>query len=189
MKPRRRPHVLGIDDAPFAKRARAAVPIVGVTTAGADLVESVAVTRFPVDGDAATEFLAAWIAGLRIRPALQAVVIGGVTIAGLGVVDITTLAERAAVPVLAVSRRDPARNRVAEALHAAGLAARIPLVEATPPAFAVDGGLYVSTAGTTAADAAAIVRATRGKAAVPEALRIAHLIARALVLGESRGRV
>jgi endonuclease V-like protein UPF0215 family len=35
----------------------------------------------------------------------------------------------------------------------------------------------------------ALVRAALAKSGVPEPLRVAHLIARALVRGESRGRV
>jgi hypothetical protein len=33
-----------------------------------------------------------WIAGLRARPMLQAVVLGGITIAGLGIIDVEGLA-------------------------------------------------------------------------------------------------
>jgi endonuclease V-like protein UPF0215 family len=182
-----RPHLLGIDDGPFQKRATADVPIVGVVTAGADLVEGVAVTGFPVDGDGATEFLAAWIARLRVRPVLQAIILGGITIAGLGIVDLGMLAEATGVPVLSVTRRDPSRHRVATALRAAGLAARLPLLATAPAALAVDG-VFVACAGIDRDDAAALVRASRLKAALPEALRLAHLVARALVLGESRGR-
>jgi endonuclease V-like protein UPF0215 family len=68
-----RPHVLGIDDGPFEKRQRAPVPIVGVMMEGADLVEAVAVTEFPVDGAGATEFLIDWIRGLRLHPTLQGI--------------------------------------------------------------------------------------------------------------------
>ncbi len=56
-----RPHVLGSDDASFHKRQRAPVPVLGVLMEDCDLVESVAVTAFPVDGDRATIFLADWI--------------------------------------------------------------------------------------------------------------------------------
>src|SRR5437879_11622904 len=102
MSPAARPHVLGIDDAPFTKRLHAVVPIVGVMMEGAGLVESVAVTTFAVDGERATSFLAGWVAGLRVRTSLQAVVLGGITIAGLGVIDLAELAERLSRPVLAV---------------------------------------------------------------------------------------
>ena len=183
------PHVLGVDDGPFDKRSGGEVPLVGVVTAGASLVETVAVSRFTVDGEAAAEHLGAWVAGLRIAPALHAIILGGITIAGLGIVDVRRLAETTGVPVISVTRRKPSRERLAEALHAAGLEDRIAIVDAVPAAVAVDTGLWITCAGIAADAAAALVRATRVKAAVPEALRLAHLIARAIVLGESRGRV
>jgi endonuclease V-like protein UPF0215 family len=184
----RRPHLLGIDDGPFTRGDRDAV-IVGVAMEGHDLVEAVAVTRCPIDGDDATAFLAAWIVGLRIHPALHGILLGGITIAGLGIVDVTALAARTGRPVLAVSRRDPRDHRVAEALAAAGLAGRRAIVDRTPPAHALATGLYVASAGATLAEATALVRAARAKAAVPEPLRLAHLVAAAIASGESRGRV
>jgi uncharacterized protein len=184
-----RPHVLGIDDGPFVVRTGGDTPIVGVMMEGPDLVEAVAVTRFPVDGDGATAFLGDWVASLRFHPALHAIVLGGVTIAGLGVVDLAALAARVGVPVLAVSRRDPRSHRVAEALAAAGLEARLAVVARTPAAFATADGLFVSLAGATPARATELVAACRGKADVPEPLRLAHLFARAIASGESRGRV
>ena len=183
-----RPHVFGIDDGPFVVRAGGDTPIVGVMTEGPDLVEAVAVTRFPVDGDDATGFLAAWVTGLRLHPALQAVVLGGITIAGLGVVDLAALAARVGVPVVAVSRRDPRAHRVGDALRAAGLAARLAVLERTPAAFACPDGLYLACAGASAEEAARVVAGCRGKARVPEPLRLAHMIARAVAVGESRGR-
>ena len=108
VKPTTRPHVLGVDDAPFDKRQSAPVTIVGVAMAGHDLVEAVAVGAFPVDGDGAAEYLAGWIGRMRIRPTLRAVILGGITICGLGIVDLTELAARLGLPVLAVTRRNPA---------------------------------------------------------------------------------
>jgi hypothetical protein len=48
--------------------------------------------------------------------------------------------------------------------------------------------LFVAAAGVAPDDAAALVRASRGKSEVPEPLRVAHLIAQAVARGESRGR-
>ena len=81
-----RPHLLGIDDGPVTIRSDAPAVVVGVVMEGHDLVEAVAVTRFPVDGADATGFLADWVRALRARPGLQGIVLGGITIAGLGVV-------------------------------------------------------------------------------------------------------
>jgi endonuclease V-like protein UPF0215 family len=181
--------VLGIDDGPFAKRQVEPVPIVGVSMEGADLVEGVAVTSFPVDGAGATEFLARFVLGLRARAGLHAVVLGGITIAGLGIVDLSALAAALRRPVLAVGRRSSERSELARALRAAGYPDRLDLVRRAPPSFRVDDGLWVSAAGAEPEAAARLVRATLRKARVPEPLRLAHLLARALVLGESRGRV
>lgn len=187
MKRVRRPHLLGVDDGAFEKRSPEPVPVVGVVMEGCDLVEGVAITRFPVDGDGATRFLAEWIGGLRFRAGLQGVLLGGVTLAGLGVVDLRELAERLALPVVAVNRRDPTRHRLAEAFRAAGFPERLEVVERGPAPVRA-AGLYLACAGTDPAHAAALVEAARRKSDLPEPLRLAHLIARAVATGESRGR-
>jgi hypothetical protein len=183
------PHVLGIDDAPFEKGQAHPVPIVGVMMEGVDLVESVAKTEFPVDGDGATEFLLNWVSGLRSYASLQGIVLGGITIAGLAVVDIEALARRSERSILVVTRRRPTNAPLVHALRAAGFEQRVAIVEGSPRARRVSDGLYVAHAGCDAASAARMARAIVGKAQIPEPLRIAHLIGRAIVLGESRGRV
>ncbi len=182
-----RPHLLGIDDGPFEKLESETVPIVGVMMEGADLVEAVALTRFGVDGEGVTQFLADWIASLRFRPALQGLVFGGITIAGLALLDAPELARRTGLPVLVVNRRKPEDAALISALETAGLAHRRAALERAPQAFPVDG-LHVAQAGSDAETAAALVRASRGKSELPEPLRLAHLIARAVARGESRGR-
>ncbi len=184
-----RPHVLGVDDAPFDKRQSTPVPIIGVAMEGNDLVESVALGEFAVDGDGATEYLANWIAGLRARPMLQAVVLGGITIAGLGIIDISTLAERLGLAVLVVTRHNPARSELDSALRAAGLIDRLSLLERMPPAYGLGEGLYLAHAGAPRVEAERLLAPTLGKSKLPEPLRVAHLIGQAIVLRESRGRV
>jgi endonuclease V-like protein UPF0215 family len=183
-----RPHLLGVDDGAFDKRRDREVPIAAVRTEGADQVEGVALTRFPVDGEDATAFLAGWIGELRLAQGLAGVVLGGITIAGLGVVDVPALAEALRLPVLIVNRRDPADHRLGDALRVAGLEARLAIVAATPPAFWIEGGPWVACAGIEPPQAAALVASTRRKSDLPEALRLAHLVARAVSTGESRGR-
>ncbi|UCE86780.1 MAG: DUF99 family protein [Deltaproteobacteria bacterium] len=189
MSAQARPHVVGIDDGPFEKRQREPVPIVGVMMEGPDLVEAVAITRFPVDGAGATEFLVDWIRGLRLHPTLQGIVLGGVTIAGLGVVDIEALSRSLQVPALVVTRRDPANHRLREAFEAAGLAERLAVVERTARAFEAKPGVYLAHAGIERDAALRLLRGMLRKSKLPEPLRVAHLIAAALVSGESRGRV
>jgi endonuclease V-like protein UPF0215 family len=184
-----RPHLLGVDDGPFEKYAEGGTtPIVGVMMEGADLVEAVAVTRFRVDGDDVSDFLADWIAGLRFRPALQGVIFGGITIAGLGVLDPEALTSRLGLPILVVNRRAPGNDPLREALRRAGHPERIPVLERAPRAFPIEGGLHVAVAGADRRHASDLVRSCLRKSDLPEPLRLAHLFARALVTGESRGR-
>jgi endonuclease V-like protein UPF0215 family len=183
-----RPHLLGVDDGAFDKHRDRDVAVAAVRTEGPDQVEGVALTRFPVDGDEATVFLAGWIGGLRLAKGLAGVVLGGITIAGLGVVDVPALARALALPVLVVNRRDPADHRLGDALRAAGLEARLAVVARCPRAFRAPGGPWVACAGIDPEPATALIAGSRRKSDLPEALRLAHLIARAVSTGESRGR-
>jgi endonuclease V-like protein UPF0215 family len=184
-----RPHLIGIDDGPFEKDADRVTPVVGVVMEGSDLVEGVAVTSFPIDGAEVTEFLAAWIRGLRFRPGLQGIVLGGITIAGLAVVDVERLSRALELPVMVLNRKDPKEHRLAGALESAGLAERLEVVERTPLSFPVSNGLYLACAGATPEEGARLIDASRRKGEMPEPLRLAHLIASAVVRGESHGRV
>ena len=156
---------------------------------GADRIEAVAMGEFPVDGEDVTGYLAGWIGGLRTRPALQGVILGGITVAGLAVVDVADLAGRLELPVLVVTRRNPVASELAEALRAAGLEHRIELLQRVPRAFGVGEGLYLAHAGTSRVEAERLVLSCLAKSRLPEPLRIAHLIGQAIVLRESRGRV
>ena len=178
-----------MDDAPFDKGQRTPVPIIGVIMEGADRIESVAMGEFPVDGEDVTGYLAGWIGALRTRPALQGVILGGITAAGLAVVDVADLARRLGLPVLVVTRRNPVGSDLAEALRAAGLDHRLPLLERVPRAFGVGEGLYLAHVGTSRAEAERLVLSSLAKSRLPEPLRVAHLIGQAIVLRESRGRV
>jgi endonuclease V-like protein UPF0215 family len=120
---------------------------------------------------------------------LQAVILGGITIAGLGLVEITTLSDRLALPVLVVTRHNPVSSELADALRVAGLSGRLAALERTPRAYGGGPGLYLAHAGATRIEAEQLVLAAVGKARVPEPLRVAHLIGQAMVLRESRGRV
>ncbi len=184
-----RPHILGIDDGPFQKCQRGPVQLVAVMMEGRDLVESVAMETFPVDGEDATDFLAEWVLRLRSQPSIQGIMLGGITIAGLGIVDIRELAARTRVPVASITRRDPETSQLNRALESSGLVDRLAIVEGSPRATRLAEGLFAATAGAPEPEVHRLVRSCLGKSKLPEPLRIAHLIARASVTGESKGRV
>jgi endonuclease V-like protein UPF0215 family len=155
---------------------------------GHDLVEAIAVTDFPVDGAGITGFLADWIRARRFASALHGVLFGGITLAGLAVLDAPALAGALGAPIVVVNRKDRSDAPLRGALAVAGFADRAALLESAPAPFALPGGLRASVAGGSPELAAALIERTRAKSDLPEPLRLAHLFAHALVRGESRGR-
>ena len=183
-----RPHFLGIDDAPFDKGQAHPVPVVAVMTEGPDQVESIRIGTIPVDGADVTEYLVDWLADSSTLAAVQAVLVGGITIAGLGLIDVEALAGGLARPVLVATRKDTARSDLAAALEAAGLQDRLAILERAPAAKLAAPGLYIACAGVDWHQGAELARQSLKKGRFPEPLRLAHLIGQALVLGHSRGR-
>ncbi len=187
--PGKRPHVLGVDDAPFDKSQDDTVPIVGVMMENATVVEGVAVTSFPIDGEDATGFLADWIRNLKWASMLHAVVLGGITIAGLGIVDLHELSDQLSIPVIAATRHDTADSNLDSALTAAGLTDRLGILRSSPPARQILENLYAASAGAEPYVIEKLIKSTLNKARMPEPLRVAHLIGAALVQGSSHGKV
>ena len=184
-----KPHILGIDDAPFVKFADDEVPVVAVMMEGATHVDGVAVNRMKIDDPEATRFLMDWIKSMKWTPSLQGIIFGGVTIAGLGLIQLPVFYEELKIPVITVTRQDTKESTLDTALEAAGLSRLIPALNQNPAAVEIGEGIYASFVGVTNIEAGKLIRSTLQKSTMPEPLRIAHLIGAALVNGESKGRV
>lgn len=184
-----KPHILGIDDAPFIKDRDQAVPVVAVMMEGAMYVDGVAVNKMKIDDPEATRFLIEWIKSMKWTPSLQGIIFGGVTIAGLGLIQLPVFFQELKIPIITVTRQDTKESTLDTAFEAAGLTQMIPVLNDNPPAVEIDEGLYASFVGATEKEAGKLIRSTLQKSTMPEPLRIAHLIGAALVNGESKGRV
>jgi endonuclease V-like protein UPF0215 family len=181
-------HVVGFDDAPFAREHRGDVPVVGAVFAGLRL-EGVLVGRVRRDGANATERLARLITGSKFARQLQLVLLQGIALAGFNVVDIHALHERLRLPVLVVVRKAPRLERVRRALsRVRGGERKWRLIARLGPPQPV-AGVYVQRAGLTLDDAKRVIERLAINGNVPEPLRTAHLIAGAIATGQSRGRV
>lgn len=185
---RRFSHVVGFDDAPFAREHRGDVAVVGAVYAGLRL-EGVLVGRVRRDGANATEVLARLVTGSKFRQ-LQLILLQGIAVAGFNVVDIEGLHRRTGLPVLAVSRRAPRFARVRSALLARvrGGARKWRLIERLGP-MEKAGDVWVQRVGLSLGEAEAVVRRLAVHGSIPEPLRAAHLLAGAMATGQSRGRV
>ncbi|MEE9267992.1 MAG: DUF99 family protein [Thermoplasmata archaeon] len=182
--------VLGLDDGPFSFGDRT-VAVVGVVVRLPAYVEGVLVTEVEVDGTDATDRIVDALRNSRFREGLALVMIDGIALGGFNLVDIQTVHAQTGVPVMTVTRKEPDLEAMEEALRAkfpdwkerAAAIRRAPLEQMETS----HKPLYVLREGIGAQDARDLIRRSTVRGALPEPLRIAHLMATALITGESRG--
>jgi endonuclease V-like protein UPF0215 family len=164
------------------------VLVVAVAFAGAT-IEGVLSTRVRRDGADATRMLAACIGASRYAPHTRLVLLQGIALAGFNVVDIHGLHDALGIPVLVVARRPPRLDAMRAALlgRVPGGARKWALIEKAGP-MEPAAGVMVQRAGISLDDARAVIERSAVHGRVPEALRVAHLVAGGVTTGHSRGR-
>lgn len=186
--------ILGLDDAPF-KRTDKDVIVVGVVMRGGSYVDGILSTRVGVDGLDATEKIVSLIRGCKFKD-LRVVMLDGLGFGGFNLVDIKKVFQETNLPVIVSVRKMPDFEEIKKALKLnlshftrrwgcvkkAGKPRKVEF-PAKPGKYA-----YIQTSGLRIKDAEEIVRLSTTRSLVPEPLRLAHLIASGIVLGESRGR-
>lgn len=182
-------HVVGFDDAPFEPGHRGDVMIVGAVYAGTR-PEGVLSGKVRRDGANATRVIAEIVRHSRFYPQLHAVLLQGIAFAGFNVVDLAALHRVLGLPVIVMARRRPDLAAIRSALlgHVRGGARKWRLIENAGPMEPL-AGLYVQRIGIDLDRAEALLKRLAIHSAVPEPLRIAHLIAGGITTGESRNRV
>lgn len=181
-------NVVGIDDGPFHRTHRGDVPIVGAVYAR-DRLDGVVVGKVRRDGANATRAIAEMIERSRFASHVRGVLLQGIAMAGFNVVDLQMLRDRLQVPVLVVSRRRPDMRAIRRALHTwvAGGSRKWELIQRAGEMERC-AGVWVQRAGIGRAQAEATIQLHARHGRLPEPLRVAHLVAGAMVEGESRGR-
>jgi uncharacterized protein len=181
-------HVVGFDDAPFERRHRGNVLVVGAVFAGRRL-DGVVSTRVRRDGVNATARLAAGLARSKYLPQLHAILLQGIAFAGFNVVDLRALHRETGLSVLAVARRTPDLEAIRRALlkNVPGGQRKWRLIEAAGPMEPL-AGVYVQREGIESDAARSLIESLQVHGCLPEPLRVAHLIAGGVTTGESRHR-
>lgn len=189
MKPKSR--FLGIDDGPF-HFGDADVLLVGVAVQAPSYIEAVLTGHAHVDGQDATDRIAAMVSRSRYREGLRMIFLNGIAVGGFNVIDLDALHREIGVPVVTVTRRSPDLDAIRGALQRKfedweerwALIERHRIEEVktrhTP--------LRVTYVGATRHEVVEALALTTVRGALPEPLRVAHLVAAASVKGESHGR-
>jgi endonuclease V-like protein UPF0215 family len=181
---------LGIDDGAFIPRTQGVADVVGVVYRGGYWFEGVMRTEIVIDGVDATKKIAEMIESSPYYQELRVVFLDGVTFAGFNVVDIKELSCKVDLPVIAVVREKPDMEEIRSALENlpnfeirwqamenAGKILKVKTREAENP-------IYIHIAGILREDAKKIMKKTSTRSNIPEALRVAHMIASGLTRRE-----
>lgn len=178
--------VVGIDDGAFVPHTHGKCDVIGVVFRGGYWLDGVMRTQVEIDGLDATDKIAEMITGSPHYGQLRVIMLDGVTFAGFNVVDTLRLFETTRLPVIAVTREKPDFEDIRKALK------NLPFVEKRWRAICNadeiirvvtrrgEEAVYIQVRGVEADVAVRIVRNTATRSNVPEALRVAHLIASGL---------
>ena len=175
--------VLGVDDGAFTPHVKGQVPVVGVVFRGGYWLDGVMHTKIAVDGFDATDRISSMITSSSHYKQLRVIMLNGITFAGFNIVDIKALNAATNLPVITVTREKPDLAEIHKALQnlpkseerwEAILNAGEPVEVSTRNAKAK---VYMQTVGVSKEDAQKVLRLTSTRSNIPEALRVAHLIA------------
>ena len=182
----RRLRTIGFDDAPHPRDAET-VEVAGVVCSDARFEGMVWGTAVK-DGWDATDVIAQLLLASKYAAQVHAVLLDGIAVGGLNVIDLPQLHARVGVPCITVMRRVPdfdgmrraiehlpdPRRRLERLGHAGTVHERAPF--------------FFQVVGATEDEAMEVLERTTDTGHVPEPLRLAHLIASAVIDGQSRGR-
>ncbi len=181
--------ILGIDDSALLKEK---VMIVGAVFRGGDWIDGVLRSEITKDGLDATDVICNMIKKSKHYGQIRAVILDGITYGGFNVVDIQLLYRETGIPVIAVMRSYPDFEKIKSALkHFPDGEERWTIIKRAGKIEKITGEknlIYIQRAGIGLETVKRIIRLTSIRSNIPEPLRVAHLIATGIILGESRGK-
>ena len=183
--------VVGIDDAPFESKGEGSTLLVGAVFRAGEWCDGVLSRKIKVDGMDATEKIISMINESRHSSQLRVILLDGITFGGMNTADIQKINKETGLGVVVVNRKMPDYEKIKKALdNFEDGKERWALVEKAGQMHEIEIGehkLYIQVAGVKIEDAKEITELCSTRSHIPEPLRVAHLIARGVTLGESKG--
>ena len=182
--------ILGIDDMPFSFGDRF-VDIVGVIMRGGIYLEGVLKTTIEVDGKDATEKIIEMVENTKHRKQLKIIMLDGVAFGGFNVVDAEKIFNETKLPIITITRKKPDIKKIEEALkkHFNDWEERLKIIKkGKTEEIKIKYPVYVKYFGIDKKDVIDVIKLSIIRGAIPEPIRIAHLIATGIKKGESTGR-
>jgi uncharacterized protein len=182
--------ILGIDDSALLNDN---VMIVGTVFRGGDWMDGVLRSDITKDGLDATEIISNMIKKSKHYGQVRVVILDGITYGGFNVVDIEKLYEETGIPIIVIMRAYPDFEKIKSALtNFPDYEKRWKIIQRAGKIDEIilknKSTIYIQKKGISLKSAEKILRLTSIRSNIPEPLRVAHLIATGISLGESRGK-
>ncbi|MBI4439745.1 DUF99 family protein [Candidatus Woesearchaeota archaeon] len=180
--------VIGIDDSPFDKRVKGDTLVIGTIFRGGSSLDGIVSTKVRVDGNNSTEKISAMVERSKWKPQLQCIFLDGIGFGGFNVIDINELHKKTSLPVIVVVRRMPDKDNIIKTLRKIGMEDKIRFIEEAGEVKKA-GRIYIQHVGITFSRAKELLKICCTHSLIPEPIRVSHIIASGVKLGESKGRV
>lgn len=185
--------IIGFDDGPFASKTKGTIPVVGVIYRGGKYLDGMLRTDIEIDGREATEKLIKLINSSRHKQQLKLIMLDGITLGGFNVVDVKELNKKTDLPVIVINRKKPNLAEVKIALkNFKDFRKRWKMVMNAGKIKSCQlknkKTVYYQHIGLPEEETEDAILLSSLHSDIPEPLRVAHLIATAIVRGESFGR-
>ncbi len=181
--------ILGIDDSALINKK---VTIIGTFFRGGEQLDGVLCREITKDGMDATDIIIRMIRDSKYYDQIRVIMLDGVTYGGFNPVDINRIFDEIDIPVIVFMRSYPDYEKIKLALgYLPETEKRWEIIRQAGKIYNItypDHTIFIQLSGIDKESAFEIVRMTSIHSNIPEPLRVAHLIATGVVLGESTGK-
>ena len=181
--------LIGIDDAPFIPRTAGTTRIFGVVCRGSLRIEGILQTMITIDGLDSTQKISEMILNSPHYGQLRVIILAGITFGGFNVVDVNQLFEITGLPIIVVCEKQPDLESIKIAIqNTSNWEERWQLIEASGqfyeyfPKANVKNPIFFQITGLDLKDARQILKISTGVSAIPEPIRVAHMIGRSFLI-------
>jgi len=184
--------ILAFDDGPFEFKSKGNTILIGVIHRGGNFMDGLLKTEIEIDGTDAEKKIIDITNKSKHKGQLRVIMLDGITFGGFNTVDIKNIYEKTQLPVIVINRKKPDLDKFIKSLkELSNPAKRLKSVENAGKIYGVkikDKKICFQCFGIGKEQAKEIIKITSTRSLIPEPLRIAHLIATGIILGESVGR-
>lgn len=174
--------VLGIDDGPFKREINKETCLTGVLMRMDGIIENVIVTYIKIDGKDSEDAILGFVNSIGSRN-LSAIISEGITFGGFNIVDPVSINRKTGLPFISITKGEGNIKAMMAALEKHGDEEAVKLLLSLKP-FKYelnDTQFTVNISGIERQDAIKLVQKLMRIGNVPEPVRIAHMISKALM--------